>query len=312
MPLAKSALNTKSAKQKNTLPSKSKKPNVFSYKDYRQFLNDWHEWKKSENSNYSGALFAKKAEVKSHTLLGMVVRGKRNLSYKTIRAFLKALGLETKENIYFEKLVLFNQAHSKEDKSAFFNELHTVSSGEGKKLLTELKDYAEFLSHWYVVAVRELVALENFRADPAWISKKLKNKISKREAGQAWHLLLKLGLVEKNKDGKWKIVHKVMDFDFGMIDFSIQHFHKEYLERTREAIEKEPLEERELSSLTISLTQEELEELKQKIKSFRKEINLSYTNDSNEKNQKQHVAAVNMQLLVLTEAHKREEAHNET
>jgi uncharacterized protein (TIGR02147 family) len=306
-----------------------KRPNVFSYQNYRTFLENWYAWKKSEHSNYSGAVFAKKADVKSHTLLGMVIRGKRNLSYKTIRAFLKALGLQTKENIYFEKLVLFNQSQSKEDKAQFFDELHSVSSGDGKKLLTELKDYSEFLSHWYVVAIRELAALEDFRPDAAWLVKKLKNKISKRQAQNTWNLLIKLGLVEKNKDGKWKIIHKIMDFDFGMIDFSIQHFHKEYLERTREAIENESLQERELSSLTISLTQEELEELKQKIKSFRKDINLSYTDDNNENNQKseskrltpkerapegripKHVAALNMQLLVLTEANKREESQDE-
>lgn len=294
----------------NTTPKKSlkvKRPNVFSYQDYRQFLEDWYTFKKSENPSYSGALFAKKADVKSHSLLGMVMRGKRNLSYKTIRAFLKAMDLETKENIYFEKLVLFNQAGSKEDKAQYFDELHSVSSGDGKKLLTELKDYAEFLSHWYVVAVRELVALEDFKPEAGWISKKLKYKISKRQAQNTWNLLLKLGLVQKSKDGKWEIVHKAMDFDFGMIDFSIQHFHKEYLERTKEAIEKESLDERELSSLTISLTQKELEELKQKMKSFRKEINLSYTDENNQKpagHVPQHVAALNMQLLVLTENEK--------
>src|SRR4051812_43188688 len=65
-------------------------PIVFDYKDYRVFLSDWFRFRKTLQPQYSGALFAKKAGLNSHTILGMVMRGERNLSASSIRAFCRA------------------------------------------------------------------------------------------------------------------------------------------------------------------------------------------------------------------------------
>src|ERR1035437_8730833 len=84
----------------------SLKEGIFSYLNYREFLAHWFQAKKEVQQGYSGSLFAKKAGIGSPTLLGMIIRGDRNLSAETIRAFIRALGLKGKEAIYFEKLVL--------------------------------------------------------------------------------------------------------------------------------------------------------------------------------------------------------------
>ncbi|MEK6705272.1 MAG: TIGR02147 family protein [Bdellovibrionota bacterium] len=280
-------------------------PELFCFQDYRKFLKEWFEYKKRVQPGYSGALFARQAGLSSHTLLGMVIRGERNLGYETIRSFIKALNLKAREKIYFEKLVLFNQAKSSEDRADYFEQLVTLAQGEGRGLLTQIQDYAKYLSHWYTAAVHELVNLDDFKADPDWIVRKLKRKITAKEATDAWALLLQLGMVKLNPvTGRFEVTNKAMDFDPGTVSFAIRNFHKEFLDRAKDAIDHESLEERELSSLTIALSEKELGELRQKVKEFRKAINLAFsTGAANEAvtPEKKHVVSVNTQVLLLTE-----------
>jgi hypothetical protein len=85
-------------------------PSAFDYQDYRLFLSDWVKRKKKGLAGFSGRSFAQRAGIASGTLLGMVIRGQRNLSASTTRGFIKALGLSGPEARYFEMLVLHNQS----------------------------------------------------------------------------------------------------------------------------------------------------------------------------------------------------------
>ncbi len=281
----------------------SLKEGIFSYMNYREFLAHWFQAKKEIQQGYSGALFAKRAGIGSHTLLGMVIRGDRNLSSETTRAFIRALGLKGKEALYFEKLVLFNQSKNSDDRSYYFDQLTSVSgSGGSSELITQIKNHAAYLSHWYVVAIKHLAELPDFKADPKWMAERLKNKITAKQAEQAWNIILELGMVKSVSDGE-KVTYQTdgrsLDIDPGLVDFAIRNFHKGYLDRTKEAIDGESLDERELSSLTLSVSDEQLPLLREKIKEFRKQMNLEFKSS---KQQKTTLVAVNIQSLILTAA----------
>jgi uncharacterized protein (TIGR02147 family) len=228
----------------------------------------------------------------------MVIRGDRNLSATTTRAFIRALGLKSRGALYFEKLVLFNQSKSSDDRSYYFEQLCSVSGGRSSPLITQIKNHAAYLSHWYVVAVRELVALEGFNSDPEWISKKLKRKITKKQAEEAWRLLLELGMVKRNRENRFVITDPAIDIDPGTIDFSIRNYHKEYLARAKDAIDGEPLTEREFSSVTLSLSDEDLGLLRERIKEFRIKLNTEFPVSPSPRKK---VVAINLQALILTE-----------
>jgi uncharacterized protein (TIGR02147 family) len=266
--------------------------------NYREYLAQWFACRKRLQSQYSGAIFAKKAGLNSHTLLGMVIRGDRNLSADTTRAFVRALGLKGREALYFEKLVLFNQSKNSEDRAFYFDQLCSISSASSRKILTQIQDHASYLSHWYNVAIRELVATDGFQADPAWIARALKNKITPKQAQEAWDLLLRLGMIEEQTDGRFRIVSPSIDIDPGTVDFAIRNFHREYLDRAREAIDGESIEERELSSVTFALSEDDCKLLKERIKEFRKKLNSEFPTGTSART---HVVAVNLQALILTE-----------
>jgi uncharacterized protein (TIGR02147 family) len=279
-------------------PTALQPPELLGALNYREYLARWFASRKRLQPQYSGAIFAKKAGINSHTLLGMVIRGDRNLSADTTRAFVRALGLRGREALYFEKLVLFNQSKNSEDRAFYFDQLCSIGSTSSRKILTQIQDHASYLSHWYNVAIRELVAIDGFQADPAWIAKALKNKITPKQAHEAWELLLRLGMVEPVKGGRYRIVSPSIDIDPGTVDFAIRNFHREYLDLARDAIDGESIEGRQLSSMTFALSDADCELLKERIKEFRKALNTEFPTSEAPRTR---VVAVNLQALILTE-----------
>lgn len=275
---------------------------AFDYTDFRKFLSAWFSQKKEKQPTYSGAVFARQAGLSAHTLLGMVIRGDRNLSYETIRSFIQALDLKGREALYFEKLVLFNQAKKPQDKTYYLDQLHSVSQGEGRKIVTKIKNHARYFSNWYVVAVRELVATHDFKPDPEWIADRFKNQITRKQAQEAWELLLDLEMVKEETDSsgksRYKIAQPTIDIEPGQVDFALRDFHRDFLGRSLRAVDNESLEERELSSLTMPVTDEDLPRLREKIREFRKQLNIDFPISKNLP--RKHVVALNMQLLMLT------------
>lgn len=285
-------------------PLSARSPRVYDYRDYRKFLSEWLAWKKATHASYSGTVFAKKAGLGSHTLLGMVIRGERNLTYKTIQLFTKAMGFERHEREYFEKLVLFNQAADADEKTYQLSQLVQLGRSQGSSTLERLQDYSDFLSHWWVIALYEMINLADFSEDPAWISRRLKRKIQPRQAERGLEILTRLGLVERNEQGRLKTVHAAIEIDPGEVDFAIRRFHREFLERAIEAVDGDALKERELSSLTLSVAEEDLELLKERVREFRRALNLEFSSRTAKREQ---VVSVNIQALVLTQKEERQE-----
>jgi uncharacterized protein (TIGR02147 family) len=110
--------------------------------------------------------------------------------------------------------------------------------------------------------------------------------------------LQKIGMVEWDADKSvYFLPEPKIDIDPGQIDFAIRQFHKDFLERAKDAIDGEPFDERELSSLVLSVAQEDVERLKERVREFRKSLNREFPVS---KEAVTEAVAINMQLLVLT------------
>lgn len=236
------------------VPESSEPPSVFKYVDYRLFLNDFYEFRKMTNPQYSMSLFARKAGLgqSSRGYLRLVVAGKRNLSAHTIRRFIEAMGLAPKESLYFENLVLLNQAKSEKDKDFYLKRLTLAAEGKTTRQFEIMVSQYHYFSHWYYVVIRELVALRDFQADPGWISQQLGGRITKRQAQEALSELEKLELIKRMPDGKVAQSQPVVTLPTGGYSQGMQKFHLEMMERAKEAILEKKSHERHTSSVTVS------------------------------------------------------------
>jgi uncharacterized protein (TIGR02147 family) len=246
-------------------------PSIYDFTNYREFLQAFFNAKKAANSSYSASAFARKAGLgeNSRGYLKLVIDGKRNLSPHTIRAFAEAIGLGLTDSVYFESLVHFNQAERPNDRKYYFERLQASQPAQKSSHFELLESQYRYFSHWYVIAVRELIATTKFDEDPSAIAKALKGRITSKEAAQALADLKRLDLIECDESGKWVQTTPIITFKPGVFSPFIQNFHLGMMEQARHALLEDDYAERNASGVTLSCSREKVPELKKAIDDFR-------------------------------------------
>jgi uncharacterized protein (TIGR02147 family) len=273
-----------------------KGPVIFKYTDYRKYLNDTFEFRKKKNRHFTFRYFSKKAGMSSPSALKEVMEGKKNLTHKSILQFAIGFDLNKSETEYFTNLVYFNQAKTESEKNSYFKELVKLKqNGKGKTLTS--KQY-EYYSNWYNSAIRELVATKPFKNEPEWIAKRLIPQITPNEAKKALELLTELGLLIKKEDGTLHQDTPKLEVDPDVTTLSIRNFNRSMIDLGKASIEKFSQDNREVSGLTMGVSKECFQELKQMIREFKTKVANYVVNDNRSEEQ---VYQLNFQFFPLTD-----------
>lgn len=243
---------------------------IYGYLDYRAYLRDAYEYRKRTQPGFSYRAFARHAGMRSPNFLKLVIDGNRNLSMKSAEQFAQALELSPNETSFFIDLVGFDQANSSIEKNHFLERIGSYRKHQKVKRL-ERSAFA-YLSHWYYPAIRELAACAAFSEDPEWIANRLFPKISVSQAREALQVLLELGLLIREEDGRLVQGNPCVSTGNEMRSLAIGNFHRQMIERASAAIEDVPQREREISGVTVALNRQRFETLKKRIHELRAEI----------------------------------------
>jgi uncharacterized protein (TIGR02147 family) len=278
-------------------------PSIFHFTNYRDYLKAFFEFKKLTNAAYSASMFARKAGLGSNSrgYLKLVIENKRNLSAQTIRSFSEALGLNTQESLYFENLVLFNQSERDQDKKYYLERMMAANHSKKSEQLELMRSQQAYLSNWYCVAIRELVAHREFREDAQWIGKQLRGKVKKDQILKAIEDLLNLGLLTRNADGKIEQSETQVKITGGVFSAYIQNYHLQMLELAKDAVQNDEYDTRQASGVTLSCSIQRLPELKSEIAKFRDYISEKF---GTEPLPIDTVFQMSLQLFQLTEPKK--------
>lgn len=252
------------------MPKRVPRPDVFSYLDYRAFLRDTYNARKAEGRGFSFRAFSMRAGLASPNHLKRVIDGERGLSPAMAARYATALGLEGDEGSAFLDLVALGEATTDAERNAAFERLQ-ASRGYRRAQRLELA-HAAYHSTWYLPAIREMVAVEGFRADPAWIARRLLPPITTSEAAKAVDLLLELGLLRRTESGGLEAVDIVLTTGPETRGLHFRNYHRAGLDRAAAAMELVPAAQRDLSSLTFTADDETMFEVKRRIQAFRREL----------------------------------------
>jgi uncharacterized protein (TIGR02147 family) len=242
---------------------------IYGYTDYRKYLKDFYEFRKSGPRGYSYRSFSKSAGLSSPNFLKLVIENERNVGKESIPGFINALGLGRSMARYFEALVHLNQAKSDAEKEKYFQELKLLTP-ESKRRDLNTKEY-EYLSHWLYPVIREMISLKEFRDDPYWISRRLNGKAKVSEIQLALQFLKTEKFIVKNGDRYEAVDNMVVSSD-EVFSLAIRNYHREMLSQAKESLETLSVEEREFGAIIFALPESSLAELKQRMKKFRNEI----------------------------------------
>lgn len=268
--------------------------NIFEYDNYRRYLSDLYTTLKREKRHFSYRYFAKAAGFTSPNFLQLVITGKRNLTSESLEKFIKALKFAKKEAEFFRNLVHLNQAKTVEEKHHFTEQL--LKSSEFRKLNPLKKEQHDYYANWFYVPIRELVVLKGFREDPKWIAQQLTPPITPADAEKAVTELVKLGLLKRGDDGKLMQSEGVVSTGDEVASASVAQFLKLMTLLGAESVDLFPAAARDVSSVTLTLSEKNFQQVKGLVQKFRKELLTIANNDP----EPEAVYQINFQLFPLT------------
>ena len=98
------------------------------------------------------------------------------------------------------------------------------------------------------------------------------NYITIEEAKESVELLEKCNLVKKNEDGSYELVNKDITTGDRTSKIALRGFHQHCLALGAESIDRDPPSMRNISGLTLGISQAGYEKIVERMSAFRKEI----------------------------------------
>lgn len=226
---------------------------------------------------------SKKLGYNSPSLLSMVLNGTRLPSDALVDTLLSPEsplgGLSLREREYVRLLAELERTKSRgRDPSPVLKALRKhLERARGQPVHTFGQKDSEIIRNWHVFVIREYMGSPKFgerQDDLAWISKRLRRKVTPTEVRRAYDLLLEAGVVQRNPEtGKLEPVVGYAETTHGIPSGALRSLHKSMAERAIEAIEEQSVEERHFNSLTLRVDPARLREAKEKILNFAREFN---------------------------------------
>ena len=242
---------------------------VFDFTDYRLFMKAYYQFQKQKNPAFSHRYFALRAKVNSSGFYKNVMDGKRSLGRSLIVRFAEAMDLRKKESDYFENMVYFSEAKTVEEKRIYFERMMAVRKLDAYQVQSS---QFEFYSKWYYSAIRELIGLIRFKDDYAVLGRSLDPPIRPDQAEKAIKILEGLRFIAKDEKGVYRQAQNHITTGSEVESLNVANYQIACMDLAREAIDRHEPANRDMSTLTLSLSKPAYEAMKEEIIAFRKKL----------------------------------------
>ncbi|GHV13978.1 hypothetical protein AGMMS49938_09340 [Fibrobacterales bacterium] len=274
-------------------------PSIFAYSDYRVFMHDAFAEKKA-SARFSWREFAKRAGYTSPVYLKLVADKKSTLTADGVERVGLALGLTDKEQDFFRLLVSFTHEVSAQKKQKIFEEMCNIAK-LCKNTILEANQY-DYYKEWYHSVIREIAPIVSYNAKKIEtekeIAKLLTPKVPLPQIKASLNLLVKLGLLEKNAKG-YRQINKHLSTGENISSMAVRAHHANMGNLAVRALEEIHKNERDISGITMGLSADGFETLKNELANFRKRIK-EIAAENTVLNAQEKVYRINLQLFPLS------------
>lgn len=243
-------------------------PLIFEYLDYRQYLRDAAAAMKEDDSSFTFRRIADATGIDSG-YVAKIFQNERHISAKLVEPFIALFALPAADAAYFRELFLFCKARNHKEKDGHFKALISMNS-TGRGVLSA--DQYELFAHWYNLAVRECLSFFSFTGDYAALGKCLSPRISPAQSRAAIRILEKLRLIEQDAAGVWIKINPVWTTGEDTRSLAVINYQKALLDMTKDAYDRVAPENRHMSTLTLSCSQAEYDDIVSDIQALRAKL----------------------------------------
>ncbi len=218
--------------------------------NFIQFLDQEFKARQSRNPSYSLRAFARSLEV-SPAQLSQILSGKRNLTLKTIHRISSRLSLSPLEKENFLK----DWSTQKES--------HEIRQ---KRVLQD--DEFKIISDWYHFAILSLAQIKESSTNSLWIAERL--GISVWQAKEAVQRLQRMGILGPGP--KLEQITEPLSVVSDVPSEAIRGYHQKILNKAQEQLENVPVDERDYSAMTFSVSKKNIKRYRNLIEKFQDDL----------------------------------------
>ncbi|MBN1759676.1 MAG: TIGR02147 family protein, partial [Chitinispirillaceae bacterium] len=212
------------------------------YTDYRTYLKDYYADRKKQHTYFSYRYFCQKAGIRSPALYKEIVGGQRNLTGRTMEAFIRGMRLTESDAAYFRALVHFNQTNNEQEKVQALERLRGLRRKVRQNIVP--LDMYEYFSTWYYPVIRELACQSDWNSDYLLLAKKCIPPIKKSEARKAVTFLLDKGFLKIDTRKHYRQTNPALSTGSEVSSLAIRSYNELMAKRGVEAIRQFPRQRR--------------------------------------------------------------------
>jgi uncharacterized protein (TIGR02147 family) len=228
-----------------------------------------------KNPAYSLRAFSRSLGMDCSTV-SSIMKGKRPLTIKSARKILN--GLDIVNPVQAQAMIAETFTDKKNDTKLDYQQLSIES--------------AEAISFWQHFAILAALELKGFKATDRNISERLTIPL-----GVVWECLdrlEKLGLVNKAAS-VWELTGKNISTPSDIPSAVLREGHRQHIKKALQSLDEDPVEVRDISGITMSISKARLKEAKKMIQEFRRNLSTLLEHGSRDA-----VYRLNVQLFPLS------------
>lgn len=287
------------------MPETVEAPVLAEFLDFRQYLDKWYRYRQFQTSRdfrpYNYAMFAAAANIKSPNYLKMIIDGQRNLSDDMVSKFAKALGLLKDQAEEFRLLVHFGQASDPAQRNLALKQLNEYRVDQKLKSGEISRDTWDKVPNWITWILYSMLDQDGAVFDAKKLVVALRGKATETEIENAIQSLLASGQVVRSPEtGLLEKTKNLIDNPEEIPVALVRKLQSELMYLGLESLFRDSPTEREFGTVTLSLTKSEFEDLRFKLRQFRK----STQKDNSVKrasSKGERVYQLNLQLFPVTD-----------
>lgn len=241
---------------------------VFSFLDYRAFLQSYQESRKADKDWYSVRYMAGRIDMDPGQLV-KVLQGKLHLPLARLPAISKLCRFDGREEAYFETLVRLGRAKTRGEVQELTERIVALRGVEVKGLEA---DQAEYFHNWHHAVVRSLAGIVPFRGGFDAIGEMITPRVSGEKIKESVELLSRLGLLREDDKGFWRLAEPHVHPGDKMPAEVVRRFQGQTMRLAERSLEEIPVDERDISSLTVTLKWSDLPRMREKVSEIRRQI----------------------------------------
>jgi uncharacterized protein (TIGR02147 family) len=260
-------------------------------KSYVDVLRNELAGRRERNKSYSQRAFARDIGIAPNHL-SEVLRGKRGISGLQAEQIASKLRFKAANVQHFRDLAESCHARSEAERQIAKERLRQWESSIEYNPLS--LDAFKVIEDWFHFAILEITKIQSFKPSISWVSEKFNLPFSRVK--EAVCRLERLGLL-KMVPGRWQLTKNDNVLPADIPSPSIRKAHTQLLHKAIQSLDEQSVNEREFVSLMVAVSEDDIPEIKKKIRDF---ISSCDAELSRKRNKKSQVFVLGVQFFNLS------------